>query len=114
MTAEQFFNYAVAMCQKCSENSCEKCEASPGEPSCWHSTNPDFFQVEQVVQNWISNNRLTRKNALLSLFPNISCNKMGYPFIDACTVEPSLKYTKCEQYTTCSECNKDFWLMPFN
>jgi hypothetical protein len=51
MTTEQFFKYAVEMCQKCSDNGCEKCEALPGGPSCWHSTNPDFSQVEQVIQN---------------------------------------------------------------
>lgn len=31
MTIEQFLKYAVEMCQKCSDNECEKCEASPGE-----------------------------------------------------------------------------------
>lgn len=114
MTTEQFFKYVVEMCQKCSKNDYEKCEASPGEYSCWHSTNPDFSQIKQVVQNWINNNYPTRKSALLLLFPNTSCNKNGYPCIDACTIEPSLKNTQCEQYTTCGECNKDFWLMPFN
>lgn len=114
MTTEQFFKYAVEMCQKCTENNCEKCEALPGEPSCWHSTNPDFSQVEQVIQDWMNSNHLTRKTALLSLFPNMSCKDDGYPYINACTVEPSLKYTKCEQYTTCDDCNKDFWLMPFD
>ena len=114
MTVEQFLKYAVEMCWKCSGNDCEKCEASPGEPSCWHSTNPDFSQIEQVVQNWINNNHPTRKSVLLSLFPNMSCNKNGYPCIDACTVEPSLKNTKCEQYATCCECNRDFWLMSLN
>ena len=29
MTTEQFFKYAVEMCQKCSDNGCEKCEALP-------------------------------------------------------------------------------------
>lgn len=42
MTTEQFFKYAVEMCQKCSNNGCEKCEALPGGLSCWYSTNPDF------------------------------------------------------------------------
>ncbi len=114
MTTEQFLKYAVEMCQKCSNNGCEKCEALPGGPSCWHSTNPDFPQVERVVQNWINTNHLTRKIAFLSLFPNTSCKEDGCPSISACVVEPSLKYTKCEQYTTCGDCNKDFWLMPFN
>ena len=49
MTTEQFFKYAVEMCQKCSDNGCEKCEALPGGASCWHSTNPDFSQVERVI-----------------------------------------------------------------
>ena len=49
MTTEQFFKYAVEMCQKCSGNGCEKCEALPGGPSCWHATNPDFSQVERVI-----------------------------------------------------------------
>ena len=114
MTTEQFFKYAVEMCQKCNNKGCEKCAALPGGPSCWHSTNPDFLQVEQVIQNWASHNHPTRKNALLSLFPNVSCNKNGYPSIDACTIEPSLKDTKCDQYKTCGDCNKDFWLMPLN
>lgn len=114
MTIEQFFKYAVEMCQKCSDNGCEKCEASPGEPSCWHSTNPDFSQVERVIQNWINNNHPTRKSALLSLFPNIPCNKNECPCINACTIESSLKDTKCDQYITCGDCNKDFWLMPLN
>lgn len=113
MTIEQFLKYAVEMCQKCSKNNCEKCEALPGEPSCWHSTNPDISQVEQVVQNWINSNHLTRKIALLSLFPNIPCDKKGFPF-DACMVELSLKDTRCDRYTTCDECNKDFWLMPLD
>lgn len=47
MTTEQFFKYAVEMCQKCSDNGCEKCEALPGGPSCWHSTNPDFFRLNK-------------------------------------------------------------------
>ena len=42
MTTEQFLKYAVEMCQKCSDNGCEKCETLPGGASCWHSTNPDF------------------------------------------------------------------------
>lgn len=113
MTTEQFFKYAVEMCQKCSDNGCEKCEALPGGPSCWHSTNPDFFQVEQIIQNWTNRNYPTRKSALLSLFPNIPCNKNGCPSINACTIEPSLD-TKCDQYETCSDCNKDFWLSPLN
>lgn len=47
MTTEQFFKYAVEMCQKCSDNGCENCEALPGGPSCWHSTNPDFFRLNK-------------------------------------------------------------------
>lgn len=47
MTTEQFFKYAVEMCQKCSDNGCKKCEALPGGPSCWHSTNPDFFRLNK-------------------------------------------------------------------
>lgn len=114
MTTEQFFKYAVEMCQKCSDNRCEKCEALPGGPSCWHSTNPDFSQVEQVIQNWTNHNHPTRKSALLSLFPNILCNKNECPSINACVIEPSLKDIKCDQYETCGDCNKDFWLMPLN
>lgn len=76
MTTEQFFKYAVEMCQKCSDNGCENCEALPGGPSCWHSTNPDFSQVKQVIQNWANRNHPTRKSALSLLFPNVSCNKM--------------------------------------
>lgn len=114
MITEQFFKYAVEMCQKCSDNGCEKCEALPGGTSCWRSTNPDFSQVEQVIQNWINQNHPTRKSTLLSLFPNIPCDKNGCPCIHACTVEPSLKYTKCDQYETCGDCNKDFWLIPLN
>ena len=34
MTTEQFLKYAVEMCQKCSDNGCEKCEALPGGASC--------------------------------------------------------------------------------
>lgn len=113
MTTEQFFKYAVEMCQKCSDNGCENCEALPGGSSCWHSTNPDFSQVERVIQNWTNHNHPTRKSVLLSLFPNMSCNKNGYPSINACTIEPSLN-TKCDQYETCGDCNKDFWLMPLN
>lgn len=75
MTIEQLFKYAVEMCQKCSYNGCEKCEALPGGASCWHSTNPDFSQVEQVIQNWINDHHPNRKSAILSLFPNIPCNK---------------------------------------
>lgn len=114
MTTERFFKYAVEMCQKCSGNGCEKCEALPGGPSCWHSINPDFSQVEQVIQNWVNNNYPTRKSAILLLFPNIPCNNNGCPGINACTIEPSLKNTKCDQYETCGDCNKDFWLMPLN
>ena len=114
MITEQFFKYAVEMCQKCSGNRCEKCEALPGGASCWHSTNPDFSQVERVIQNWINDNHLTRKSALLLLFPNILLDKNGCPDIRACIVEPSLEDTKCEQYETCGDCNKDFWLMPLN
>ena len=114
MTTEQFFKYAVEMCQKCSENDCEKCEALPGGASCWHATNPDFSQVERVIWNWVNNNYSTRKSAILSLFPNIPCNNNGCPVISACTIEPSLKDTKCDQYETCGDCNKDFWLMPLN
>lgn len=114
MTTEQFFKYAVEMCQKCSGNSYEKCEALPGRASCWHSTNPDFSQVERVIWNWVNNNYPTRKSILLSLFPNIPCNNNGCPVISACTIEPSLKDTKCDQYETCGDCNKDFWLMPLN
>lgn len=114
MTTEQFFKYAVEMCQKCSDNGCENCEALPGGPSCWHSTSPDFSQVKQVIQNWANRNHPTRKSALLLLFPNISCNKNGCPSINACTIEPSLKDIKCDQYETCGDCNKDFWLMPLN
>ena len=114
MTTEQFFKYAVEMCQKCSDNGCEKCEALPGGGLCWHSTNPDFSQVERIIQNWINHNYPTRKSALLSLFPNIPCNKNGCPDINACTIEPSWKYTKCDQYETCGDCNKDFWLSPLN
>lgn len=73
-----------------------------------------FFQVEQVIQNWTNHNHPTRKSALLSLFPNIPCNKNGCPGINACTIEPSLKDIKCDQYETCGDCNKDFWLMPLN
>lgn len=108
MTTEQFFKYAVEMCQKCSDNGCENCEALPGGPSCWHSTNPDFFQVEQVIQNWTNHNHPTRKSAILSLFPNMLRNKNGCPSINACIIEPSLKDIKCDQYETCSDCNKDF------
>lgn len=114
MTTEQFFKYAVEMCQKCNGNGCEKCEAHSGESSCWHSTNPDFSQVKQVIQNWVNHNHPTRKGILLSLFPNIPCNKNGCPGINACTIEPSLKNTKCDQYETCGDCNKDFWLSPLN
>lgn len=114
MTTEQFFKYAVEMCQKCSDNGCEKCEALPGGLSCWHSTNPDFYQVERVIWNWVNNNYPTRKSVILSLFPNIPCNNNGCPVISACTIEPSLKDTKCDQYETCGDCNKDFWLMPLN
>ena len=114
MTTEQFFKYAVEMCQKCSDNGCEKCEALPEGPSCWHSTNPDFSQVERVIWNWVNNNYPTRKSAILSLFPNIPCNNNGCPGINACTIEPSLKNTECDQYETCGDCNKDFWLMPLN
>ena len=114
MTTEQFFKYAVEMCQKCSDNGCEKCEALSGGPSCWHATNPDFSQVERVIQNWTNDNHPTRKSALLSLFPNIPCNNNGCPVISACTIEPSLKDTKCDQYETCGDCNKDFWLSPLN
>lgn len=114
MTTEQFFKYAVEMCQKCSNNGCEKCEALPGGLSCWHSTNPDFSQVEQVIRNWVNHNYPTRKRALLSLFPNIPCNRNGCPGINACTIEPFLKDTKCDQYETCSDCNKAFWLSPLN
>lgn len=114
MTTEQFFKYAVEMCQKCSDNGCEKCEALPGGVSCWHSTNPDFSQVERVIQNWINHNHLTRKSALLLLFPNILLDKNGCPDIRACIVEPSLEDTKCDQYETCGDCNKDFWLSPLN
>lgn len=114
MTTEQFFKYAVEMCQKCSGNGCEKCEALPGGSLCWHSTNPDFSQVERIIQNWINQNHPTRKSTLLSLFPNIPCNKNGCPDINACAIEPSLKDTKCEQYVTCGDCNKDFWLSPLN
>ena len=114
MTTEQFFKYAVEMCQKCSGNGCEKCEALPGGPSCWHATNPDFSQVERVIQNWTNNNHLTRKSALLLLFPNILLDKNGCPDIRACIVEPSLEDTKCDQYETCGDCNKDFWLNPLN
>lgn len=114
MTTEQFFKYAVEMCQKCSGNGCEKCEALPGGPSCWHSINPDFSQVERVIWNWVNNNHPTRKSALLSLFPNIPCNNNGCPVISACTIEPYLKNIKCDQYKTCGDCNKDFWLMPLN
>lgn len=112
MTTEQFLKYAVDMCKKCSENNCEKCEASPGASSCWHSTNPDFLQVEQVVQNWINRNYVTRKALLFTCFPNVSCDKNGCPYIDACTVEPSWKLVGCERYETCGDCNKDFWLSP--
>ena len=114
MTTEQFFKYAAEMCQKCSSNGCEKCEALPGGPSCWHSTNPDFSQVERVIQNWTNHNHPTRKGALLTLFPNMPCDKNGCPCIRACAVEPSLKCTKCDQYETCGDCNKDFWLSPLN
>lgn len=114
MTTEQFFKYAVEMCQKYSDNNCEKCEASPGESSCWHSTNPDFSQVERVIQNWTNRNHPTRKSAILSLFPNMSCSKNGCPGINACIIEPSLKDIKCEQYETCGDCNKDFWLSSLN
>ena len=114
MTTEQFFKYAVEMCQKCSGNGCEKCEALPGGPSCRHATNPEFSQVERVIQNWINHNHLTRKSALLLLFPNILLDKNGCPDIRACIVEPSLEDTKCDQYETCGDCNKDFWLSPLN
>ena len=114
MTTEQFFKYAVEMCQKCSNNGCEKCEALPGGLSCWHSTNPDFSQVERVIQNWTNHNHPTRKSTILSLFPNMSCSKNGCPGINACIIEPSLKDIKCDQYETCSDCNKDFWLTSFN
>ena len=114
MTIEQFFKYAVEMCQKCSDNGCEKCEALPEGALCWHSTNPDFSQVERVIQNWINHNHLTRKNALLLLFPNILLDKNGCPDIRACIVEPSLEDTKCDQYETCGDCNKDFWLSLLN
>ena len=96
MTTEQFFKYAVEMCQKCSDNCCEKCEALPGGASCWHSTNPNFSQVERVIQNWINHNHLTRNIALLLLFPNILLDKNGCPDIRACIVEPSLEDTKCD------------------
>lgn len=114
MTTEEFFKYAVEMCQKCSGNGCEKCEALPGRSACWHSTNPDFSQVKQVIQNWVNHNYLTRKSAILSLFPNMSCSKNGCPGINACIIEPSLKDTKCDQYETCGDCDKDFWLSPLN
>jgi hypothetical protein len=114
MTTEEFFKYAVEMCQKCSSNGCEKCEALPGGSSCWHSTNPDFSQVKQVIQNWVNHNYLTRKKAILSLFLNIPCSKNGCPNINACVIEPCLKDTKCKQYETCSDCDKDFWFSPLN
>ena len=114
MTTEQVFKDAVKRCQECSDNGCEKCEALPGGASCWHSTNSDFSQVERVIWNWVNNNYPTRKNVILSLFPNIPCNNNGCPVISACTIEPSLKDTKCEQYETCGDCNKDFWLSPLN
>ena len=79
MTTEQFFKYAVEMCQKCSDNGCENCEALPGGPSYWHSTNPDFSQVKQVIQNWANRNHPPRKSALSLLFPNVSCNKKWMP-----------------------------------
>lgn len=73
-----------------------------------------FFQVEQVIQNWTNHNHPTRKSAILSLFPNMLRNEKGCPSINACTMEPSLKDIKCDQYETCGDCNKDFWLMPLN
>lgn len=114
MTIEQFLKYATEMCQKCSENNCEKCLATPGESTCWHSTSPNFSNIEKVVLNWIYNNHTTRKAALSACFPNVECNKNGYPCIDVCTIEPSWKFTRCNQYTTCDECNKEFWLMPLD
>ena len=71
MTIEQFFKYAVEMCQKCSDNGCEKCEALPGGASCWHSTNPDFFFFFCVIQNWINHTHPTRESAPFSLFPSV-------------------------------------------
>lgn len=47
MTTEQFFKYAVEMCQKCSDNGCEKCEALPGGVYVGILPTPIFLRLNE-------------------------------------------------------------------
>lgn len=80
--------------------------------ACWYSRTADNRLCIQLVKDWAKDNYSTRAKEFLSRYPDFKILSTGCSIVDPCVVEHSRREELCAKYTTCGECNSEYWLTP--
>ena len=106
------FDYA-RMCE--SAQNCDDCPLGISHTGWEHScdymirTYPD--KANEIILNWCKEHPVeTRHDRLLKIFPNVL---IKYGQVDICPEKFDMdfrKSVKCDDYTNCCKCKKDYWL----
>lgn len=71
----------------------------------------DTDKANEIILNWCKEHPVeTRQDRLLKMFPNVL---VKYGQVDICPEKFDMdfrKSVKCNDYTNCCKCKKDYWL----
>lgn len=115
MDAVEFLKNKAKMCEACYAYTfdCVNCPLScrNNNVSLSCTTFMDKYpeHAVQIVKEYMdAHPSKTRQSELLKIFPNIELSSGVIP-ITPCIMDPTIKPERCDSYTSCDDCIKEYW-----